>query len=51
MGLVKTNNRSTELTTSEISLTKTSSAFQGKLCKTSYPVKAEQTLKQQRQIK
>lgn len=51
MGLLKTNNESTEFTTSEISLTKTSSAFQSMLCNTSYPIKAEQALKQQKQIK
>lgn len=45
MDLLKTNDQSTEFTTSEISLTKTI------LCNASYPIKAEQALKQQMQIK
>lgn len=51
MNLLKTNSESTEFPTREISLTKTSSTFQSMLGNTSYPIKAEQTLKQQKQIK
>lgn len=45
--LLKSNSKSTAFTTTEMSLAKTSSAFQSTLCNSLYSVKAEQTLKQQ----